>query len=461
MSEDDPVSRGPQQKTDPAAKAAGESGESEDDSPSKNQLQGLIAEQISATDPAPPTASGQTGAAVDSRWGASRGSAGLSSVPDLTPGYSRDRKSSGGPNMITDPARKKGGGPNMIAGQARKKGAGPDMINDPARKPDAEPNMVTDPATRRGADPNMVTDPARKPGADPNMVTDPARRRGADPNMVTDPVRKPNTDPNMVTDPARKPGSAPRMVTDPGKNRGAGPRMVTDPTRQRSADADMIPGGASDDDAAEPQRQAVPPEEAVKSFVAQFASEIERAGIDMSIEHRESMKIEISCSAWDLTVIFMLREKPFDSVVVKRLHGQPDDDTDEDNAEPQSSGLVARAKALFGRKQDEEDAAEEATVRVQQWIAAVRDFNKRELVWEESLAPPEGTAGADERVALVAELFDRSDQRRWLVELIDSKQAARIGAAKDYELSSAGIRNLLAPLLGGLHSAIKKGIQSS
>ena len=331
--------------------------------------------------------------------------------------------------------------------------------------------MITETAKQHGADPDIITETAKQRGTGPDMITETAKQHGADPDMITGPVKKPAADPNMVTDPARKPGAAPNLIDGPAKKPAAAPSMITEPAKKRSADADMIPGRGPDAPASAQQapgnaspggkvarrkRREVPPQDVIKSFVDEFVGEMDRAGVNMSVEQRRSMTVAISCPAWDLTVTFMSREKPFDSVVVKRLNGQADE-----SEQPQASGFLAKAKAILGPKAGKGAAAGEASERTQQWVAPVKDFRTRAFRWKEGVSAPAGSPGADEKVALVAELFDRGDQRRWLIELIDSKQAAGDQPAVDFELSSAGIRCLLAPLLGGLHSAIKNGIQSS
>jgi len=417
--------------------------------------------------------------------------------------------SSSDPDMVTDPAKKRGVGPDMVTDPVKQRGAGPDMVTDPAKKRGAAPDMVTDPAKKRGAGPDMVTDPAKKRGAAPDMVTDPAKERGAGPDMVTDPAKKraalhmvtdpakkrsaaPHmvTDPakeraalHMVTDPAKKRAAAPGMVTDPAKKRSAAPDMVEDPARRRSPDADifratsgrastkarMAPTKTPAEDEA-PTVPAIsklrgdPPEVVVKNFVNDLISEIDLLGIELSVKQRESMKVEFATRTRGLIVAFEARELPFDKIVVKQHNGQIYETKEADltnGTQPQATRFLGTLNALLGRKADKDTAEEEVSQHIRQWVSPVQDYRTRSFAWNESHLSTGGAPDESERIALAAELTDSDGQCNWLIELIDGGQANVNRQDAGGELSSAGIRRLLAPLLVGLGSAMQGDVSSS
>jgi len=337
----------------------------------------------------------------------------------------------------------------------------PQLIVDQASNSSSNPDMVTDAAKRRDADPDMVTDAAKQKGADPDMVTDAAKRRGADPDMVTDAAKRRGADPDMVTDAAKRRGADPDMVTDAAKRRSPDAEIIRARSRRASTKTQMVPVQApTKDDAVSspdsPKRRRVPPEDVVNAFVNDFALEIDRLGIEMSVKQRESMKVEFSTPNQDLIVAFEARELPFDKIVVKQYDGQVHETGGIDaskRAQPQASEFLAALTNLLGRKTGKGTADGEVSRNVQHRVAPAQDHGTHSFAWNGTRLKPGVASGGNDRIVLTAELFESNTQHSWLIELIDSRQAVGDKQDAGKELSPAGIRRLLAPLLVGLGSA--------
>ena len=309
----------------------------------------------------------------------------------------------------------------------------PQLIVDQASNSSSNPDMVTDAAKRRDADPDMVTDAAKQKGADPDMVTDAAKRRGADPDMVTDAAKRRSPDAEIIRARSRRASTKTQMVP------------VQAPTKD---DAVSSPDS--------PKRRRVPPEDVVNAFVNDFALEIDRLGIEMSVKQRESMKVEFSTPNQDLIVAFEARELPFDKIVVKQYDGQVHETGGIDaskRAQPQASEFLAALTNLLGRKTGKGTADGEVSRNVQHRVAPAQDHGTHSFAWNGTRLKPGVASGGNDRIVLTAELFESNTQHSWLIELIDSRQAVGDKQDAGKELSPAGIRRLLAPLLVGLGSA--------
>ena len=187
--------------------------------------------------------------------------------------------------------------------------------------------------------------------------------------------------------------------------------MITDPARERSPDAAMIEangGGASakfhlaPSDAPEngnavtspggPVRPAAPPAVVVENFVSDFAAEIDRLGIDMSVKLREGMKVEFLTPSQDLIVTFETRELPFDKIAVKQNSAgvaAPGDRGAGKRAEPQSSEFLSALTNLLGCKSGKSPA---------------QDCSAHGFAWNGSRLTQAAPGGKD-RIVLTAELF--------------------------------------------------------
>ena len=305
-----------------------------------------------------------------------------------------------------------------------------------ATKPESgsdAPQLIVDQASNSSSNPDMVTDAAKRRDADPDMVTDAAKRRGADPDMVTDAAKRRSPDAEIIRARSRRASTKTQMVP------------VQAPTKD---DAVSSPDS--------PKRRRVPPEDVVNAFVNDFALEIDRLGIEMSVKQRESMKVEFSTPNQDLIVAFEARELPFDKIVVKQYDGQVHETGGIDaskRAQPQASEFLAALTNLLGRKTGKGTADGEVSRNVQHRVAPAQDHGTHSFAWNGTRLKPGVASGGNDRIVLTAELFESNTQHSWLIELIDSRQAVGDKQDAGKELSPAGIRRLLAPLLVGLGSA--------
>ena len=206
------------------------------------------------------------------------------------------------------------------------------------------------------------------------------------------------------------------------------------------------------------KRRWVPPEEAVNTFVTELASVFDRLGVEISVKQRDGLKVEFSTHTQALVVAFEARELPFNKVVVKQQISQVRK-TKKSNApkhtQPQAHDFLAPLTALLGRKTGKGTADEKVSKGARQ--SAAKDDGTRSFFWNGTRLTPGAASEGNDRNVLTAELFENSSRNSWLIKLIDGRQA--VGGKQDAgkALSPAGIRRLLAPLLGGLGSAMHGG----
>ncbi len=205
-----------------------------------------------------------------------------------------------------------------------------------------------------------------------------------------------------------------------------------------------------------PKRRRVPPKDVVNTFVNDLVSEFNRLAVDISVTQREGMKVEFSTPSQVLVVAFEAHELPFDKIVVKQHNAQVHE-TKKTNAtkpaQPQVSEFLVALNTFLGRKTVKRPADEEVSRNVPQRIALVQDHGTGSFAWNGARLTPSVASGRNDRVVLTAELFESNTQQSWLIKLIDSRQAVKGKQDAGEELSPAGIRRLLAPLLAGLDSA--------
>ncbi|MBL6946761.1 MAG: hypothetical protein ISR47_08980 [Rhodospirillales bacterium] len=383
---------------------------------------------------------------------------------------------SSGPDWVEVTAEPHGNNPDWIEDPANPRGASPDWIEDPAKPLGASPDWVEGSAEPRRIGPDWVENPAKPQGAGPDWAENPSGQHRARPDWIEGPTGQRRAGPAWAENPSGQHSARPDWVDGPTKHRRAGPDWAEGPANQRSPDAGMSQAGSSpaskttqmdgilktnkDDSASLPDDSKHgwgPPEEAVNTFVTDLASVFDRLGVEIAVKQRDGLKIEFSTQTQALVVAFEAHELPFNKVVVKQQISQVRKTKKRNvpkHAQPQGHDFLAPLTALLGRKTGKGAADKRVSKDARNRTAPAQDEDTRSFSWNGTRLTPGAASEGNDRNVLTAELFENSSRNSWLIKLIDGRQA--VGGKQDAgkALSPAGIRRLLAPLLGGLGSAM-------